>query len=139
VCWVYPDHNRILRRRLTYTYSYADSHSNGDTHTDGNADSHRYGNSYSYGNSNVYCNSHINADSHCYSNSASCVANPNYSAQNYADAQAAADESSSGRALSGTLKAGTRERHLASSPPEMEGSARVPQRMVWEAPEKLSG
>ena len=88
----------------SHSHSNSHSHSHGDTHTDGNADS------YSHGNSNGH--SHGHADS----NSASCVANPNGHAQTDADAQAAADESSTGRALSGTLKAGTRERHLAEFP-----------------------
>jgi hypothetical protein len=119
----------------TYANTNTNSYGDGDTHTDGNADSYSYGHSY------VYCNgnSHSHSDGHADTNSASCVANPNYSAQNYADAQAAADESSAGRALSGTLKGGNSRETPRESPPEMEGSARVPQRMVWEAPEKLSG
>ena len=75
-------------------YGNSNSHSNGDTHTDGDADSNSYGNSHSH--------SHGDADS----NSASCVANPDGHAQTYADAQAAADGSSAGRPLSGTLKGG---------------------------------
>src|SRR5438874_522140 len=139
---VYSGHNRIVRRRLTHTYTYSygyadsdtyadadaysdpytDSNAYGDTYADANADSygHGYSNSYSDGHGHGNSHSHSHGDSHSHSHGdsdpPSCVANPNYSAQNYADAQAAADESSTGRALSGTLKAGTRERHLAEFP-----------------------
>src|SRR5947207_14575245 len=123
---VYPDHNRIVRRRQ----SHADSNADGDTYTNANADSYRnsysdghgHGHGYSHsnshshshgdthtdGNADSYSHGNSNGHSHGYadSNSASCVANPNGHAQTDADAQAAADESSTGRALSGTLKGG---------------------------------
>ena len=96
----------------------ADGNADGDTYTNANADSygHGYSNSNSYsdghGYSNSHSHSHSHGDSHSHShshgdsNSASCVANPDGHAQTYADAQAAADESSAGRPLSGTLKGG---------------------------------
>ena len=77
-----------------------------DAHADGNSD----------GNGNSDSDSDGNADSHSYGN---CDGNTYSHAQTYADAQAAADASSAG-ALIGTLKAGTRERHLASSPPQVD-------------------
>jgi hypothetical protein len=79
--------------------SYTDCHAYSDTYADCDTDSY----------------THANADSHSYGNSdcASAVANPNGHAQTYADAEAAADAASAG--LIGTLKAGTRERNLASS------------------------
>ena len=61
---VYPDHNRIVRRRQ----SHADSNADGDTYTNANADSYR--NSYSdghghgYGYSHSHSNSHSHGDTH---------------------------------------------------------------------------
>ena len=87
----------------SYSHTYADSDANSHAYADGNADCHSYG--YSY------CHSYSHGNGDC----ASSVANPDYHAQTYTHAQARADASSAG-ALIGTVKAGTREQNLASSP-----------------------
>jgi len=87
------------------TFTYADSHGygNGHVHTD----------SYSYGNGHVHTDSHGYGDGNGYCNLDAHA----YRGQTYADAQAAADASSAGAALIGTVKARTREKNLASSQP----------------------
>ena len=88
------------------TFAYTDSHGygNGYVHT----------NSYSYGNGHVHTDSHGNRDGNGYCNLHAYA----YRGQTYADAQAAADASSAGAALIGTLK----RRELARK------TSRVPKR-----------
>jgi hypothetical protein len=94
-----------LRQRDADSDAYGNCNGYSHTYTDCNTNSH--GNSYCYCNSNSY--------SHCHGNSdcASSVAHAHGDAQTYADAEAAAHAPSAG--LIGALKAGTREKNLASS------------------------
>jgi len=80
------------------TFAYADSYSYGNGHV--------HTNSYSHGNGHVYTDSHGNGHSycHCYSYSHGNLDAYACRGQTYADAQAAADASSAGAALIGTLK-----------------------------------
>jgi hypothetical protein len=78
---------------------YADSDANSYSYSDGYSNSDGDGHSDSYGD----CDGHFDANRHS-------------PAQNYADAEASADASSAGAALTEPVKAGTRERKLASSP-----------------------
>jgi hypothetical protein len=119
------------------SYAYADSYANfhGHGHRHANADANTDSDTYSDGNADSYrdgdTNTDTNADSHSYGHGDSAAAaHPDDDAQTYADAQAAADASSAG-ALIGTLKAGTRERNLASSLPEVKGTIAASQRRFF--------
>ena len=79
------------------SYSDAYGYTDGYTNTDANCDC--YGDGYSDGHFNTYSNAYARG-------------------QTYADAQAAADDSSAGAALIGTLKGGNSRNQFASSPPE---------------------
>ena len=87
---------------MRHADAYAHGYSYGHAHTN----SHRYG----------YGDGDCDLDAYTYQH-----------AQTYADGQAAADGSPAADsiALAKALSAGTREKRLASSPPEMEGSACV--------------
>jgi hypothetical protein len=109
------------------TNCHSNGYANTDSYTNGyaNTDSHAYGHSNGYANTDSYAyghsNSYANTDSYAYSHSYAHGAFNTYSnayagGQTYADAQAAAAASSAGRAIIGTVKAGTREQNLASSP-----------------------
>jgi hypothetical protein len=115
-----------VRHAHSNAHSYSDGH--GDTYTDSNADS------YSDGHRNGDTHTDSNADSHSDSygdgDNAAAAAHPDDDAQTYADAQAAADASSAGAAaLTEPVKAGTRERNLASSPPVFYRRQRRKQRV----------
>ena len=88
-----------------YAYSYGDGNSNCNCNS--NTDAHTYG--YSHG----HANTDANADSHGYGNT---DGNSHSAAEAYTDAEAAFDTAATSLALVENLKAGTRERKLASSP-----------------------
>jgi hypothetical protein len=93
------------------------------------------GDANSYANTDANADSHGNGYGHCDGN---FDANPHTPAQEYADAQAAADASSAGGALIGPVKAGTRERKLRV-PSLWEGDAPAVDRRVAAALSEASG
>lgn len=91
----------------------ANSHGNADGysfgHPDGYCDGNGYNNSYRYS----YSYSYTDRDDHSYGDpDGNCVGN----AAAYADAEAASNAQAASITVPGTIKAGTRERKLASSP-----------------------
>ena len=111
------------------THADANSDGNGDgdghaysyTYTDANADSHSDSHPYSYANTNAnsHGNGHANTDANCNSHGyGNTDGNSHSAAEAYTDAEAAFDTAATSLALVENLKAGTRERKLASSPPE---------------------
>src|SRR6266446_1683455 len=91
---------------MRHAYGYA----NGDTYADANADSHGDGNGDAY--------TDANTDSHGYGNT---DGNSHSAAETKPDTKAASDTAATSLALVENLKAGTRERKLASSPPAVAG------------------
>ena len=89
-------------------YIHADSNTDCDgnrnsyRHVHANSDSHSYSYSNSYGNSNRYGHGHGYRDG-------------DRTAAAYPDAESASDATSAPLTVTGTIKAGTRERKLASS------------------------
>jgi hypothetical protein len=102
------------------SYAYTDGYANGDsdTYTDSNTYSDTYTDAHTYGHS--HGNGHANTDgnSHGYGNT---DGNSHSAAETKPDTEAASDTAASPVALVENLKAGTRERKLASSPPAVAG------------------
>ena len=98
-------------------YANTDSYTNCDSNGYANTDSYANGHSNGYANTDSYTNGHCNSygDGHSYGHF-NTYSNSYAGGQTYADTQAAAAASSAGRAIIGTVKAGTREQKLASSP-----------------------
>src|SRR6266481_5820349 len=96
--------------RHAYGYANGDSNSHAYSYSNANAyaDSYTYTDANTYSNSYAYTNTYANVDAY----------GP---AETKPDTKAASDTAATSLALVENLKAGTRERKLASSPPAVAG------------------
>jgi hypothetical protein len=104
------------------SYPYTDGNANSDANADANADSHSNSYAYTDGDSDrdtyTDSNSYSYGDGYGYGNT---DGNSHSAAEASTDAEAISDTAATSLALVENLKAGTRERKLASSPPAVAG------------------